>query len=129
MKKIIEADRKIEYKIKDINYTNINNESEVEKILEIVEENYNIRIGEYLKELYKQGVIDGINLMINCLKQNRKNIKKIEQEKVWEKVLIPKLFLAFYLQILVSFSIIHMQKNKGKEGKQWKKDKKDLTEK
>ncbi len=66
--KIREADRKIEYKIKDINYTNINNESEVEKILEIVEENYNIRIGEYLKELYKQGVIDGINLMINCLK-------------------------------------------------------------
>lgn len=55
--KIREADRKIEYKIKDINYTNINNESEVEKILEIVEENYNIRIGEYLKELYKQGVI------------------------------------------------------------------------
>ena len=66
--KIRESDRKIEYKIKDINYTNINNESEVEKILEIVEENYNIRIGEYLKELYKQGVIDGINLMINCLK-------------------------------------------------------------
>ena len=66
--KIKEADRKIEYKIKDINYTNINNESEVEKILEIVEENYNIKIGEYLKELYKQGVIDGINLMINCLK-------------------------------------------------------------
>ena len=66
--KIKEADRKIEYKIKDINYNNINNESEVEKILEIVEENYNIRIGEYLKELYKQGVIDGINLMINCLK-------------------------------------------------------------
>ena len=66
--KIREPDRKIEYKIKDINYTNINNESEVEKILEIVEENYNIRIGEYLKELYKQGVIDGINLMINCLK-------------------------------------------------------------
>lgn len=66
--KIKEADRKIEYKIKDINYTNINNESEVEKILEIVEENYNIRIGEYLKELYKQGVIDGINLIINCLK-------------------------------------------------------------
>ena len=127
--KIKEADRKIEYKIKDINYTNINNESEVEKILEIVEENYNIKIGEYLKELYKQGVIDGINLMINCLKQNRKNIKKSEQEKVWEKVLIPKLFLVFYLQILVSFSIIHMQKNKGKEGKQWKKDKKDLTEK
>lgn len=66
--KIKEADMKIKYKIKDINYTNINNESEVEKILEIVEENYNIRIGEYLKELYKQGVIDGINLMINCLK-------------------------------------------------------------
>ena len=66
--KIKEADMKIKYKIKDINYTNINNESEVVKILEIVEENYNIRIGEYLKELYKQGVIDGINLMINCLK-------------------------------------------------------------
>lgn len=66
--KIKEADMKIKYKIKDINYTNINNESEIEKILEIVEENYNIRIGEYLKELYKQGVIDGINLMINCLK-------------------------------------------------------------
>ena len=31
--KIKEADRKIEYKIKDINYNNINNESEVEKIL------------------------------------------------------------------------------------------------
>ena len=33
-----------------------------------IEDNYNIKITKYNKEMYKKGFIDGVNLMINCLK-------------------------------------------------------------
>lgn len=33
-----------------------------------IEDNYNIKITEYNKEMYKQGFIDGVNLIFNCLK-------------------------------------------------------------
>lgn len=70
-KKIKEADKKIKDKIKIINIEkvveNTNKENEIKKMIEDIEENYNIKIGEYTKEFYKQGVIDGINLMLNCL--------------------------------------------------------------
>ena len=69
---IIETDNKIKDKIKSINtetvLENTNKEKEIRKMLEDIEENYNIKIGEYVKEFYKQGFIDGINLMLNCLK-------------------------------------------------------------
>ena len=69
---IIETDNKIKDKIKSINtetvLENTNKEKEIRKMLEDIEENYNIKIGEYVKEFYKQGFMDGINLMLNCLK-------------------------------------------------------------
>ena len=37
-----------------------------------IEDNYNIKITKYNKEMYKQGFIDGVNLMINCLKNKEK---------------------------------------------------------
>ena len=37
-----------------------------------IEDNYNIKITKYNKEMYKQGFIDGVNLMINCLKSKEK---------------------------------------------------------
>lgn len=65
-------DKKIKDKIKNINTKEIieksDNQKELIKMLEDIEENYNIKIGEYIKEFYKQGFIDGINLMLNCLK-------------------------------------------------------------
>ena len=69
---IKKSDEKIKDKIKNINtkeiIENSNNQKEIIKKLENIEENYNIKIGEYIKEFYKQGFIDGINLMLNCLK-------------------------------------------------------------
>ena len=69
---IKKSDEKIKDKIKNINtkeiIENSDNQKEIIKMLENIEENYNIKIGEYVKEFYKQGFIDGINLMLNCLK-------------------------------------------------------------
>ena len=69
---IKKSDEKIKDKIKNINTKEIieksDNQKEIVKMLENIEENYNIKIGEYVKEFYKQGFIDGINLMLNCLK-------------------------------------------------------------
>ena len=69
---IKKSDEKIKDKIKTINtkeiIENSNNQKEIIKMLENIEENYNIKVGEYVKEFYKQGFIDGINLMLNCLK-------------------------------------------------------------
>ena len=65
------ANKRIEYKIKNIDIdkiTETNNKEEIRKILDNIEENYSIKIGEYSKEFYKQGFIDGINLILNCLK-------------------------------------------------------------
>lgn len=69
---IKKSDEKIKDKIKNINTKEIieksDNQKEIVKMLENIEENYNIKIGEYIKEFYKQGFINGINLMLNCLK-------------------------------------------------------------
>ena len=68
---IIKINKNTKNKLKNIDRTkileNTNNKKEIIKMLEDIEENYNIKIGEYIKEFYKQGFIDGINLMLNCL--------------------------------------------------------------
>ena len=46
-----------------------NNEKDLKEILNKIEDNYNIKITEYNKEMYKQGFIDGVNLILNCLKE------------------------------------------------------------
>ena len=72
-KKITEVNQKIKDKIKDIDTSNIEkseNSREIKEMLETIEENYSIKISNYIKEYYKQGFVDGVNLMINCLRSN-----------------------------------------------------------
>ncbi len=40
---------------------------QAKEMLNKIEENYNIKITEYNKEIYKQGFMDGVNLILNCL--------------------------------------------------------------
>lgn len=54
----------------------INNEM-LSNIKEIIENNENKRLSIYNKIMYKQGFIDGINLLINCISKNN-NIKNKE---------------------------------------------------
>ena len=42
---------------------------EVRNILNDIEDNYNIKITKYNEEMYKLGFMDGINLIIECLKK------------------------------------------------------------
>ncbi len=71
-RKIKQINKNIKEKIRDINVNklleNISKTNELKKVLEQIEENYNVKISEYNKEFYKQGFIDGVNLIINCLK-------------------------------------------------------------
>ena len=71
--KIKQANKKIKEKVKDINIEklmeNTSKPSELTKALERIEENYSIKISQYTKDFYKQGFIDGVNLIINCMKQ------------------------------------------------------------
>lgn len=46
----------------------IEKDPKLQKIFENIEENYSIKIATNIKEFYKQGIIDGITLMINVLK-------------------------------------------------------------
>ncbi|MCI8383648.1 MAG: hypothetical protein HFJ33_02090 [Clostridia bacterium] len=70
--KIRQVNRKIKDQIKDINineaFENTSKPEELKKIFEKIEENYSVKIAEYNQEFYKKGFIDGVNLMINCLK-------------------------------------------------------------
>ncbi len=47
----------------------INNEM-LSNIKEIIENNENKRLSIYNKIMYKQGFVDGINLLINCILKN-----------------------------------------------------------
>ena len=62
--KMKRANRKVKEQIKDIDIKGTLEEAakpnELQKVFE--------RISEYNKEFYKQGFLDGVNLMINCLK-------------------------------------------------------------
>lgn len=65
------VNKDIKEEIKDINIEKIveeKNQKKIKEVFEQIEENYNIRISQYNKEIYKQGFIDGVNLIINCLK-------------------------------------------------------------
>ena len=70
---IKEANKEIKDELKVINIENIidnaNNPREVRNILNDIEDNYNIKITKYNEEMYKLGFIDGINLIIECLKK------------------------------------------------------------
>ena len=71
--KIIQRiNKETEEQLKEINIEKImkeaKNPNEVKEIFNKIEDNYNIKISKYNEEIYKQGFIDGVNLIINCLK-------------------------------------------------------------
>ncbi len=70
--KIKQANQKTKDQIKEINVKQLledtNKPTELQEAFEKIEENYSIKIAQYNQEFYKQGFIDGVNLMINCLK-------------------------------------------------------------
>lgn len=72
--KIKIINKKIEKEIKDINkeeiIKDINKKEEVKELIKCIENNYNIKISKYNEEMYKSGFIDGINMMIEILKNN-----------------------------------------------------------
>ena len=65
------SDKTINNKLKKIDFEKIvknsNDAKELNEIFNKIEDNYNIKITEYNKEMYKQGFIDGVNLIVNCL--------------------------------------------------------------
>lgn len=70
--KIKQVNNRVKNQIKDINIKEIlettSKPNELEKIFQTIEENYSIKIAQYNQEFYQQGFLDGVNLMINCLK-------------------------------------------------------------
>lgn len=70
---IKDVNKEIKDELKVINIENIidnvNNSREIRNILNDIEDNYNIKITKYNEEMYKLGFIDGINLIIECLKK------------------------------------------------------------
>lgn len=69
---IKKANKEIRDELKIINTESVignsNNPNEMKKIFDDIEDNYNIKINKYNEEIYKLGFIDGVNLMINCLR-------------------------------------------------------------
>ena len=71
--KVKELNKKMKDRIKNISIETLKEtgkQNELEKLLDQIEDNYSIKIAEYNKEFYKQGFIDGVNLIINCIKIN-----------------------------------------------------------
>ena len=64
---IKKVDKRIKNEQVNIQTEETPNENE-QTMKEMIEEKYSIKISEYIKEIYRQGFIDGVNLMINCLK-------------------------------------------------------------
>ena len=69
---IKKANKEIKDYLKIINLEKVIGESEnpneLREIFKKIEDNYNIKITKYNVEIYKKGFIDGVNLMLNCLK-------------------------------------------------------------
>ena len=65
------ADERLKNKLEEINLERIMEDyhcaKELKEVFNKIEDNNNIKITEYNKELYKQGFVDGVNLILNCL--------------------------------------------------------------
>ena len=71
--KIKQANKKIKENIKDINIEkimeNTSKPNDLTKVLKKIKKIKGKKISQYIKEFYKQGFIDGVNLIINCIKK------------------------------------------------------------
>lgn len=69
---IKKSNKEIKDYLKIINLEKVIGESdtpnELREIFKNIEDNYNTKITKYNEEMYKKGFIDGVNLMLNCLK-------------------------------------------------------------
>ena len=63
------VNKEIDMKLKKINIKNIKSETDIIKIMNSIEENFNIKISRYIEEIYKQGIKDGVNFIIYCQKK------------------------------------------------------------
>ena len=65
------AEERLKNQLKEIDLEkiieNYNSEKKLKDLFNKIEDNYNIKITEYNKEIYKQGFIDGVILILNCL--------------------------------------------------------------
>ena len=65
------TDERLKDRLKKINFEKIEKNSncikELRETFNKIEDNYNMKITEYNKEMYKQGFMDGVNLILNCL--------------------------------------------------------------
>ena len=67
------ADGNIKDNLENVKFERIIEDSncgeQLKEVFDKIEDNYNIKTTEYNKEMYKQGFIDGVNLILNCLKE------------------------------------------------------------
>ena len=68
------TDERLKDKLEKIDIERIIEDSncakELKEIFNKIEDNNNIKITKYNKELYKKGFIDGVNLILNCCENN-----------------------------------------------------------
>lgn len=69
IKNMVEVD---EEKIRIFMIKNLDkeNQEKLKKVFYDIEEKNNIKLSEYSREMYKQGIIDGVNFILNCLNTN-----------------------------------------------------------
>lgn len=69
---IKKVNKDLERKLQKIDLEKIfENKSETKELKEIfnkIEDNYNLKISKYNEEIYKQGFIDGVHLILECYK-------------------------------------------------------------
>ena len=70
---IKKVNKDLERKLQKIDLEKIfENKSETKELKEIfnkIEDNYNLKISKYNEEIYKQGFIDRVHLILECYKQ------------------------------------------------------------
>lgn len=71
--KVIQKIKENKYRLKKIDESRVIDEikeklirKQIEQIMKEIEENNNIKNSIIMKEMYKQGFIDGVNLIIDC---------------------------------------------------------------
>lgn len=71
--KIVQKLKENKYRLEKVEENKIINEikeklirKQIEQLLKVIEENNNIKNSIIMKEMYKQGFIDGVNLIIDC---------------------------------------------------------------
>lgn len=71
--KVIQKMKENKYRLKKIDESRVIDEikeklirKQIEQIMKEIEENNNIKNSIIMKEMYKQGFIDGVNLIIDC---------------------------------------------------------------